>query len=203
METKTLMQKARAIGVPSDSVPHLLIVDDNTVNRFKLNLYVKTIGYTATMVETGEEALESLKKEKFELILLDMNLPGMDGDEVIRRIKSFPATSDLPIILVSDSEELERIKTCLELGADDYLPKPVDQMLLKSRVSSCLEKKRLREQYVLTNNEIAMLNQAVIALEKGQFDPATLNPLLTRRDSLGELARNFQRMALSLQQSKV
>jgi CheY-like chemotaxis protein len=141
--------------------------------------------------------LESLKKEKFDLILLDLNLPGIDGDEVLRRIKLSPQWRDIPVILVSDTEELERIKQCLELGADDYLPKPVDQTLLKSRVNGCLEKKRLREQQSSANDEISLLNEAVLALEKGQFDPTILSTLVTRPDKLGELARNLQRLAFS------
>lgn len=199
-EIKSVITKPRTTTtVAPEELAHLLIVDDNTVNRFKLNLYIKSQGYSATMVESGEQAIDSLKMEKFDLILLDLNLPGINGDEVIRRIKANREWYSIPILLISGSDEMDKITRCLELGAEDYLPKPFDPAVLKNRIGGCLEKKQLREQKSQDTSEISVLNQAVLDLEKGEFDPATLNQLVLRRDNLGELALNFLRMAASVQ----
>ena len=90
--------------------------------------------------------MEQLANDSFDLVLLDIEMPEMDGFEVLEALKSNPALRDLPVIVTSSVEGLENIVRCIELGAEDYLPKPVNKVLLKARVSSCLEKKRLRDE---------------------------------------------------------
>ncbi|MDA9008808.1 response regulator [Alphaproteobacteria bacterium] len=124
----------------------LLIADDTKVNRMLLTRSVELLGYRAAVAENGKIAMERLHEEAFDLLLLDIEMPEMDGFEVLEAIKLIPALCDLPVIVTSSVEGIENIVRCIELGADDYLPKPVNQVLLKARLSSSLEKKRLRDE---------------------------------------------------------
>lgn len=125
---------------------HLLIVDDNKVNRLLLSRSVELLGHKASVAENGRIALEMMAEESFDLLLLDIEMPEMDGFEVLDAIKSSPDMRDIPVIVTSSVEGLENIVRCIELGAEDYLPKPVNKTLLGARVSSGLEKKRLRDE---------------------------------------------------------
>ncbi len=124
----------------------LLIVDDNKVNRLLLSRNVELLGHRASVAENGRIAMEMLATEPFDLLLLDIEMPEMDGFEVLEALKAEPALRDLPVIVTSSVEGLDNIVRCIELGAEDYLPKPVNKVLLKARVSSGLEKKRLRDE---------------------------------------------------------
>jgi adenylate cyclase len=130
----------------AETAPRLLIVDDTKVNRMLLKRNVEILGYHASIAENGLIAMERLRKDKFDLLLLDIEMPEMDGFEVLEAIKLIPALQDLPVIVTSSVEGIDNIVRCIELGADDYLPKPVNQILLKARLSSSLEKKRLRDE---------------------------------------------------------
>jgi class 3 adenylate cyclase len=124
----------------------LLVVDDNKVNRLLLARSVELQGHFATSAENGRVALELLQSEPFDLVLLDMEMPEMDGFEVMERLAADPKLRDVPVIVTSSLEGLKHVVRCIELGADDYLHKPVNQVLLKARIDSSLEKKRLRDQ---------------------------------------------------------
>lgn len=124
----------------------ILIVDDNRVNRLLLSRSVELLGYHASTAENGRVAMDKLRATAFDLALLDIEMPEMDGFEVLEAIKRDPALRGLPVIVTSSVEGIESIVRCVELGAEDYLPKPVNQVLLKARLSSSLEKKRLRDQ---------------------------------------------------------
>ncbi len=130
----------------SETIGHLLIVDDNRVNRLLMSRSVELLGYSATVVENGRAAMEMLRTRPFDLMLLDIEMPEMDGFEVLEAIKLEPALQDVPVIVTSSLEGVENIVRCIDLGADDYLPKPVNQVLLRARLSSSLEKKRLRDE---------------------------------------------------------
>jgi CheY-like chemotaxis protein len=103
------------------------------------------IGHEATTVESGELALERVRSGEFDVIILDIMMPGMDGYEVLTRLKGDPATRDTPVLMLSGYTELDSIVRCIKLGAEDYLPKPFKAILLKARIGACLEKKRLRD----------------------------------------------------------
>ncbi|MEP1089942.1 MAG: adenylate/guanylate cyclase domain-containing protein [Rhizobiaceae bacterium] len=123
-----------------------MIVDDTKVNRMLLTRNVEMLGYQAAVAENGKIAMDLLQEESFDLLLLDIEMPEMDGFEVLEAIKLIPALRDLPVIVTSSVEGIDNVVRCIELGADDYLPKPVNQVLLKARLSSSLEKKRLRDE---------------------------------------------------------
>jgi class 3 adenylate cyclase len=124
----------------------LLIVDDNRVNRLLLSRSVELLGYRASVAENGRMAMELLRAETFDLLLLDIEMPVMDGFEVLEAMKADPALSDVSVIVTSSVEGVENIVRCIDLGADDYLAKPVNQVLLKARLGSSIEKKRLRDE---------------------------------------------------------
>jgi adenylate cyclase len=125
---------------------HLLIVDDNRVNRLLLSRSVELLGYTVTLAENGRAAMELLRTGTFDLMLLDIEMPEMDGFEVLEAIQQEPALQDIPVIVTSSVEGVDNIVRCIDLGADDYLSKPVNPVLLRARLSASLEKKRLRDE---------------------------------------------------------
>jgi class 3 adenylate cyclase len=128
------------------AVARLLIVDDNKVNRLLLSRSVEMLGYDASVAENGRIAMEQLRAAPFDLLLLDIEMPEMDGFEVLEAIKLDPDLRDLPVIVTSSVEGIENIVRCIELGAEDYLAKPVNRVLLQARLTSSLEKKRLRDE---------------------------------------------------------
>lgn len=125
---------------------HLLIVDDNKVNRLLLSRSVELLGHRAAVAENGRIAMERLRAERFDLLLLDIEMPLMDGFEVLEALKADRELRDMPVIVTSSVEGLDNIVRCIALGAEDYLPKPVNQTLLRARLTSCLDKKRLRDE---------------------------------------------------------
>ena len=124
----------------------LLIIDDNLLNRKRLAERLTSNGYTVETIDDGFKALELIKQKVFDLILLDTMMPGMPGEEVLRELKDHPETKDIPVIMISGLDEAESVATCIELGAADILSSPFDPVLLRARIDSCLENRRLREQ---------------------------------------------------------
>jgi len=124
----------------------LLVVDDNKVNRLLLARSLELQGHGVDSAENGRVALEMLRREGFDLVLLDMEMPEMDGFAVLEQMMSDLQLRDLPVIVTSSLEGIDNIVRCIELGAEDYLTKPVNAILLKARIGASLEKKRLRDQ---------------------------------------------------------
>lgn len=124
----------------------LLLAEDNKVNRLLLTRNLEIQGHQVTCAENGRVALELLQREAFDLLLLDMEMPELDGFELLERLRADRQLRDLPVIITSALEGLAHVVRCIELGAEDYLPKPVNPTLLKARIGSSLEKKRLRDQ---------------------------------------------------------
>src|SRR5216684_1486545 len=126
-------------------LPHILIVDDNDDNRYTLQLLLESDGHERiASAAGGNEAIALIEKEKFSLVLLDMMMPDLNGDEVLRVIKSNPDTRDIPVVMISADTDTEKISKCIELGADDYLPKPFNPTILRARIGSALRKGSLR-----------------------------------------------------------
>jgi len=125
---------------------YLLVADDNKVNRLLLSRSLEQLGHRVASAENGRVALEMLRRESFDLLLLDMEMPEMTGFELLEHLVADLQLRDLPVIVTSSLEGVTHVARCIELGADDYLPKPVNPVLLKARVGSSLEKKRLRDQ---------------------------------------------------------
>ena len=130
----------------SEDGRRLLIVDDNKVNRLLLARHIDLLGHRFALAENGRVALEMLRSEPFDLLLLDIEMPELDGFTVLEQLKADPALRDVPVIVTSSLEGMENIVRCIELGAEDYLHKPVNAVLLKARIGASLEKKRLRDE---------------------------------------------------------
>ncbi|MBL8319143.1 MAG: response regulator, partial [Burkholderiaceae bacterium] len=124
----------------------LLVADDNKVNRLLMARNLSLQGHRAEMAENGRVALEMLRGGGFELLLLDIEMPDMNGFEVMEALAAEPGLRDVPVIVTSSLEGIDHVVRCIGLGADDYLHKPVNPVLLKARIDSSLEKKRLRDQ---------------------------------------------------------
>ena len=120
----------------------LLVVDDNETNRDVLSKRLQMQGYAVETAPDGPMALAAVQARVFDLVLLDIMMPDMDGYEVLRRLKAEDNTHDLPVIMISAIGDLDSVVRCIELGAEDYLPKPFNPTLLKARIGACLEKKR-------------------------------------------------------------
>jgi class 3 adenylate cyclase len=124
----------------------LLVVDDNKVNRLLLSRNIELMGHKVTLAENGRVALQLLKREPFDLMLLDIEMPEMDGFQVLDEMAKDLELRDFPVIVTSSLDGVENVVRCIELGAEDYLNKPVNPVLLKARIGASLEKKRLRDQ---------------------------------------------------------
>ena len=138
---------ARAWGGPASAGgARLLVADDNKVNRLLLTRSLELQGHRVVSAENGRIALEMLRAEAFDLMLLDMEMPELDGFQVLEQMVGDSKLRDIPVIVTSSLEGVAHVVRCLELGADDYLHKPMNPGLLKARINSSLEKKRLRDQ---------------------------------------------------------
>jgi adenylate cyclase len=124
----------------------VLIVDDNRMNRLLLGRGLEQQGHTVAFAEHGREALDLLGRQKFDLLLLDVEMPELDGYQVLAELKLHPEHGDVPVIVTSALDELDSVVRCVEMGAEDYLTKPINPVLLKARITASLEKKRLRDQ---------------------------------------------------------
>ncbi|MBV6397260.1 MAG: Adenylate cyclase 2 [Anaerolineales bacterium] len=125
---------------------HMLVVDDNRVNRLLLTHHLQQMGHTTETAENGREALDKLHSSEFDLMLLDIEMPVMNGYQTLEACRDDPELRELRVIMTSSLDELDSVVKCIEMGAEDYLVKPLNPILLKARVNASLEKKRLRDQ---------------------------------------------------------
>jgi adenylate cyclase len=139
----------------------ILVVDDNEGNREMLARRLARQSYDVRTAPGGREALESLREDLADLVLLDVLMPGMDGYETLTRLKAAETLRDIPVLMISALDEMQSVVRCIQLGAEDYLPKPFDPVLLQARIGACLEKKRLRDQEVRHLQELAEWNRTL------------------------------------------
>jgi adenylate cyclase len=123
----------------------ILVVDDDRINRLLLTRTLEALGHRVLAAADGGEALTLLETEDPDVILLDIVMPGLDGMTVLERIKADPVRQSVPVIMISALEDLGSVVRCIELGAEDYLPKPFDPVLLRARVRAGLDKRRLQQ----------------------------------------------------------
>lgn len=173
----------------------VLVVDDSATNRDILTRRLQRAGHQSVAVENGRQALEILQTQPFDLVLLDVMMPEMDGYKVLQHIKADPAAQDIPVIMISALDELDSVVRCITLGAADYLLKPFNPVLLNARIGACLEQKQLRDQEVAYLRNVSLVIAAAATVEAGAFTPDSLDEVAKRQDALGQLGRVFQRMA--------
>lgn len=177
-----------AAVIPSDlsELPRLmkvLVVDDSRTLRRLLIRELNGMGITQiTEAGDGNEALTKIRADQFDLVLLDMEMPDLDGLEVLKAVKADPDLSYLPVIMVSSVDQFEKTVECVQLGAEDYLPKPFNPILLRARVFSSFEKKRLRD---LDREHIVQVQELNLTLEN------RVREQLSEIDRLGVMKRFF------------
>ena len=170
----------------SDSDAALLVVDDIEDNRFALSRRLARQGYlNVTTAADGRQALELLNSKPFDLVLLDIMMPNVNGYEVLAAMKASESLRHIPVVMISAIDEIDSVVRCIELGAEDYLPKPFNPTLLRARVGACLERKRLHDQVTARTHELSE------ALEQ---QTATSEVLRVISTSPGELEPVFETM---------
>lgn len=178
----------------------ILIVEDTDVNRVMLRRRLEKQGHRVMEAPDGETALALARLHRFDLILLDIMMPGMDGYEVLGELKADVELAVVPVIMISALDDSASVARCIEAGAEDYLPKPYDPVLLQARLTACLDKRRLRDAESAYLKAVVTLSKAAMAVESGTFDPETLKVVADREDELGRLASLFRRMAMEVVQ---
>lgn len=136
----------------------ILVVDDVEANRDLLARRLRQLGHRVEEVDGGEAALARLRATPFDLVLLDLMMPGMDGSELLRVMKGDQALAHIPVIVVSASDEIDNVVRCIELGAEDYLAKPINPVLLRARVSASLERKALHDREIELRRQLEAHN---------------------------------------------
>jgi diguanylate cyclase (GGDEF)-like protein/PAS domain S-box-containing protein len=178
-----------AIGTAPGNV---LVVDDHESMRSLLERVLRSQGHMVTTAASGRDALELLSKYPIDLVVLDVMMPEMSGIEVLERIKSNPATRDIPVLVVSADTDTEKVVACINLGAEDYLVKPFNAVFVKARVTTCLERRRLRAReraYQLTLEQrvaerTALAEQRAAALERSEADLKRSENALKRQTAI-------------------
>lgn len=173
----------------------VLVVDDDAINRKLLARGVDQQGHAVTTATNGVEAWARLREEPFDIVLLDVLMPEMDGYELLERMVADERLRHIPVIMISALDQLESAVRCIELGAEDYLAKPFEPVLLRARINAALARKRLHDLEREYLEQVGHVARAAAAVEEGSFEPAALDGVAVREDALGRLARVFQRMA--------
>jgi CheY-like chemotaxis protein/class 3 adenylate cyclase len=179
----------------ADHSGRILVVDDERINRMLLERALRQEGYDVATAGDGRQALEMLGTQPFDVVLLDILMPELDGYETLAQIKGDSALRHIPVIMISAVDEMDSVVRCIEMGATDYLPKPFNPALLRARINTSLAEKRLRDLEREYLEQVGYVAGAAAAVEAATFDPASLDIVAAREDALGQLARVFQRMA--------
>ncbi|MEO6922945.1 MAG: response regulator, partial [Bryocella sp.] len=175
------LQSALATSAPPQVQPYkatataptmgtILIVDDHLENRDLLRQRLDREGFETAVAADGLTALSMLEQQRIDLVLLDVLMPGMNGIEVLQRIKSSDTLKSIPVIMISSLDEIERVVQCIETGAEDYLTKPFNPVLLRARIGVTLERKRLRDEEEHQRIEMQQMFAALTQERKNAHD---------------------------------
>jgi adenylate cyclase len=167
----------------------VLVVDDTEMNRDMLCALLEANGHRTAVAVNGKLGLAALKTNSYDLVLLDVMMPEMNGYEVLEAMKAAPGLRDIPVIVLSALDEIGSVVRCIQLGAEDYLPKPFDPVLLRARISACLEKKRLRDQEIALRKELEEWNRTLESRVQEQ---------VSQLERLGRLKRFFSPQLVEL-----
>jgi len=189
----------------SERSGHLLVVDDNENNRELLSRQLIRQGHQVETAINGEQAITKVVNCNYDVILLDILMPGLNGYDVLEKLMQHRDWRSIPVIMISALDELDSVVRCIDRGAADYLTKPFNPVILKARINACLEKKHLHDLEVSHLDQLAAANAqmsrylrevdritaAAAAVEANTFHPTILELVAARTDELGRLARVF------------
>jgi CheY-like chemotaxis protein len=182
-------------GISDGSV---LVIDDEEANRDLLVRRLTHDGHVVVTADSGAAGLARAANRDVDVILLDVLMPGLSGYEVLSTLKADATLREIPVLMISALDQTASVTRCIALGADDYLSKPFDALVLRARVNSCLRKKRARDFELAYLRGVENVTMAALAVEAGTFTPDTLDDVGARVDALGNLARLFQRMGVEV-----
>ena len=175
---RVVSQSGSEVQVPvKKGFGRILVADDDAANRHLLRRHLECEGHEVVEAANGLEALETLKDSPCDLVLLDIMMPAMDGFQTLEKLKADARLRELPVIMISALDELSSVVRCIEMGAEDYLPKPFNRVLLRARIGASIEKKWLRDRERRKTSE---LEQTLSLLEEAKEQLA----LLASRDAL-------------------
>lgn len=147
----------------------LLVVDDNELNRELLAKRLALHGFTVSSACSGEEGLERMRSQSFDLVLLDVVMPGLNGMEVLQKMKEDPELCDIPVIMISALDEADAAVRCIEIGAADYVTKPFEPVLLRARVAAALRTRRLAVTSRQNLDELGVQEKLMERVFEGRF----------------------------------
>jgi adenylate cyclase len=155
----------------SEQSATILVVDDNEMNRDMLARRLERQNYKTVMADNGQRALDLLHEQPFDLVLLDIMMPKMNGYEVLETVKADEQLKNTPIIMISAVDDLDSVVKCIEMGAEDYLFKPFNPVLLRARINASLERKRIIDNAAAGSNPelrplISGIRQDILALKE-------------------------------------
>ncbi|HYN98820.1 MAG TPA: response regulator [Actinomycetota bacterium] len=178
----------------------VLVVDDDPMNRLLLKRGLEREGLTVDVAPDGRVALERLADGEFDIVVLDILMPQVDGFEVLAKMKADARLRRIPVVVISGLDEMDGVVRCIELGADDFLSKPFNPVLLRARIGAGLVRKRLDDLEAEYIEQVGIVAEAAAAVEDGNFEGEMLTTVAGRSDALGRLARVFTRMARQVEE---
>ena len=178
----------------------VLVVDDDPMNRLLLKRGLEREGLTVDVAPDGRVALERLADGEFDIVVLDILMPQVDGFEVLAKMKADARLRRIPVVVISGLDEMDGVVRCIELGADDFLSKPFNPVLLRARIGAGLVRKRLDDLEAEYIEQVGIVAEAAAAVEDGNFEGEMLSTVAGRSDALGRLARVFTRMARQVEE---
>lgn len=176
---------------------YVLVVDDNRMNRLKLSHSLEQQGHTVALAENGRQALHLLQEQAFDVVLLDIVMPEMDGYEVLARMKADTGLRNIPVIVISALDELDSAVRCIEMGAEDYLAKPFNPVFLKARLDASLRRKKLRDLEQAYLRQEVMLRQSEKLATLGKLSAGMAhelnNPAAAAQRGVEQIRSAFER----------
>jgi CheY-like chemotaxis protein/class 3 adenylate cyclase len=172
----------------------ILIVDDEPFNIDFLEQELEDLGHETAAATNGQEALDAVAAHPPDMILLDIMMPVMDGFTALQHLKGNESWRDIPVVIISANNDMASVSKGIQLGAEDYLPKPFEPALLAARLAAGLEKKRLRDLEREYLEQVDLVIAAAESVQADSYDPKTIETVLERKDALGNLARVFEKM---------
>lgn len=186
------IQPIDTLELRADERGHILVVDDIDVNRDLLARQLSRQGHTVTVAEGGRRALDLMRRNSFDLVLLDLMMPGISGLDVLKFMKADDQLRDLPVIVISALEEQDSAIRCIEAGAEDYLTKPINPILMRARIRAGLDKVRIRHLENDYRNDLEA--------EKKKFEALLLNilprPIIDRLAAGETIADSFDQVTV-------